>query len=456
MISKTTLALAVAGFVTATAKQATPVIPRWISADKHGYGYILTSYWNGTYNYEGSTSFSWDFDYNCVRSYAYSYSDYQWAESSYCNNVVTEYHSLYGCSQQNVGYISLEKEMNDWVDDFTISWGTGFTDPVWGYDNYHVLEHKSDWAYIYMRPSDNAIEFIVDASGGNYDMVAYFPSGLTVDNTTYGVYDFELRYGQCANNATFGLFKSLRSFKAKPALEKPADLAKPRPQVLASVGGVRSLFKSKPKAMVALPDKATFALNKQAAVAGESPFKLFKNVAAPKTGKVQSLLAGDSKMAKVKAFVATLKSKDSTYDEQLEKEVDMIFMMADSNFDGFITKAELKAAIIASGEQVNEAELNFVFAYIDANADGKISRQELINFAKSFNQQLYTREQKTDIIFMYYDTNSDGYLNKSEIKTLLKDAQGHASDADVEWFLAVVDSDWDGKISWYELYAIVE
>jgi len=77
--------------------------------------------------------------------------------------------------------------MNKTMSDFTISWGSGFSDPVWGYDNYHVLEHRSDYVYIYMRPSDKAIEFIVDSSRGDgIDRVMYYPSGLTVDNTVNG------------------------------------------------------------------------------------------------------------------------------------------------------------------------------------------------------------------------------------------------------------------------------
>jgi hypothetical protein len=95
--------------------------------------------------------------------------------------------------------------MNTWLDQFTVSYGAGFTDPIWGYNNYHVLEHKSEFTYIYMRPTDNAIEFVVNANNQGVDYVAYFPAGLTVDNSTQGVWDYNLRYGVCANNATFAL-----------------------------------------------------------------------------------------------------------------------------------------------------------------------------------------------------------------------------------------------------------
>ena len=89
------------------------------------------------------------------------------------------------------------------MDQFSISWGSGYSDPVWNYGNYHVLEHKSDYTYIYMRPSDNAIEYVVE-SYPNYqaDVVTYYPYGLSVDNSTFGVWDFDLKYASCANNAT--------------------------------------------------------------------------------------------------------------------------------------------------------------------------------------------------------------------------------------------------------------
>ena len=345
MLAKAVLALAVVGTVSA-ASATRPVVPRWISADKHGYGYLLNSYWNGTYNYEGSTSFSWDFDYNCARSYFYSYTDYSWAEASYCNNYVNAYHSLYGCESYYAGYYSLEQETNKWLDDFTISWGSGFTDPVWGYDNYHVLEHKSEWTYIYMRPSDKAIEFIVDSNYGDSDVVVYYPSGLTVDNTTYGVWDYDLRYGYCANNNTYSFAKNFfspRSFSAKPAHSKPANLAaKPKPESFAKVGGVKALFQNKnaqPKSLLNAPEKATFLLNKEQ-LATKSPLGLFLNAkpvaaaAKPETkvksffqqaaaaAKPASFKATDDKFQKFKSFVSTLQGQNLATDSKLSQEVD--------------------------------------------------------------------------------------------------------------------------------------
>ena len=131
MISKTVLALTIIGTVVAQ-HAFLPVIPPWISADKHGNGYYISSYWNGTVNYEGETSFSWDFDYNCIRLYFEQYSDKSWGEFSYCDNVVNAYHSQQGCHTEDIGYASLEEGAKEWAKDFTIDWGSGHPDPVWG------------------------------------------------------------------------------------------------------------------------------------------------------------------------------------------------------------------------------------------------------------------------------------------------------------------------------------
>lgn len=108
------LALTIVGTVAAAVR---PIIPRWISADKYGSAYVLINNWNGTYSYEASTTFSWDFDYNCARTYAYSYSTYDWSEASYCQNTVTEYSTETGkCRSEYVGYYNLEQEVKDQMD----------------------------------------------------------------------------------------------------------------------------------------------------------------------------------------------------------------------------------------------------------------------------------------------------------------------------------------------------
>lgn len=279
-----------------------------------------------------------------------------------------------------------------------------------------------------MRPSDNAIEYTVE-SYPNYqaDVVTYYPYGLTVDNSTYGVWDFDLKHASCANNASQFLSNKIfhhgKSLGAKPALEKPTLNGKPTVAAAApALGGVRSLFAAKPKAMFGAPSKDSFVLAKDL-VAKKSPMSLFKASVAPKAdNKLQSLFkakpSNDERFVAVKAFINNFKP-ESLISTDLQAEVDEVFSVADSNRDGFILPAELKAAMHAEGQLVSDEEIQFVFLLIDANQDGKVSWNECYNFAKSqggLNVSLYTRSEKVNIIFQYYDLNKDGFLNQSEVK----------------------------------------
>ena len=368
MLTKAALALAIVGTVSA-ANNAT--FPRWISADKYGYGYVLSAYYNNTYNYEGSTSFSWDFDYNCIRSYWYSYSDYSWGESSYCNGYLKEDTSYSTCQQSYYGYYDLEAQYESWLADFTISWGAGYKDPVWGYDNYHVYEHKRDWTYLYVRPSDQVIEFIVDSNNYDADIVSYFPSGLTWDKTVSGVYDYELRYGTCANNASLSSFTKLFAPKVSVnKMAKPANNEKPRAHA-APAGGVKSLFHTASKAAPAAPAKSTFVVNK-AQAAPSAPTAMFKNMKAeakPATSSIKSMFKAAATSAPQASKLAQVKSylKSYTDDSSLAQEIDAVFAIIDTNQDGYITPAEVRAAVIASGDQITDQELQMVYLLIDSN-----------------------------------------------------------------------------------------
>jgi len=53
---------------------------------------------------------------------------------------------------------------------------------------------------------------------------------------------------------------------------------------------------------------------------------------------------------------------------------------ADTDFDGFLTKEEIKAAFAANGQTITDAELDAAFAKADTDADGKLSLDELTKF----------------------------------------------------------------------------
>jgi hypothetical protein len=79
MLSKTSILLTIVGTVAADL-----YIPRRVSEYSSGWGYGITLYPNGTYNYNSYMSFDWDLDLNCAYLYAQSYDDYSWFEQSTC------------------------------------------------------------------------------------------------------------------------------------------------------------------------------------------------------------------------------------------------------------------------------------------------------------------------------------------------------------------------------------
>ena len=76
-------------------------------------------------------------------------------ELSVCQGQAKAYHSKYGCSSF-LDDTNFGNTTQSWLDDLTIDHGYD-SDPVWGKDNFRVLEHKTDQVMIYLRDSDSAI-----------------------------------------------------------------------------------------------------------------------------------------------------------------------------------------------------------------------------------------------------------------------------------------------------------
>ena len=43
------------------------------------------------------------------------------------------------------------------MNNFTITWGSGYQEPIWKSGSYQVVEHKKDSTFIYYRTTDNVI-----------------------------------------------------------------------------------------------------------------------------------------------------------------------------------------------------------------------------------------------------------------------------------------------------------
>ena len=68
-----------------------------------------------------------------------------------------------------------------------------------------------------------------------------------------------------------------------------------------------------------------------------------------------------------------------------------------------------------------------------------------------------TKTEKINFLMNSYDTNKNGVLGFAEIKNLLIDlGYSNPTSNEVYWFISLIDTNRDNKISWSELYNSLE
>ncbi len=69
--------------------------------------------------------------------------------------------------------------MQAWADSYSEEVYDNTIDPVWNAkSDYTLLKDPSKESQIYIRNTDQVIEYIVDKSDATHDIVIYFPDGL--------------------------------------------------------------------------------------------------------------------------------------------------------------------------------------------------------------------------------------------------------------------------------------
>lgn len=437
MISKTSVFLTIVGTVAVGA-----YLPRKIDDSYHGWGYGIRAYNNGSYEYEGYTQFSWDFDLNCFYAYGQSYEDYSWAEASYCNNYLKAYDSeSYQCYNEYVGYVDIEGETDSYFNKFYLDHGY-LADPVWGYGSFRVLEHGVENVYIYLNDND-AIEYIVEYSyGGSSDNVMYFPYGLVADNYTYYDWEFDLKYGYCPSYKSTNYKKALgvlrpKSLKSEssPLKALPAN-ATVRPTALLT--DVKKIAKKAEVAPIAKKMTSFFGMN------------LFSNHTVEENANYTTEF-------RHMAMVMSNFARVNLYDAQLEQEVDQFFAIADLNGDGYLSPAEIDYVYTAYGYPLSDDEVALIFLIADLDQDGYISWYEMYTLAQQNSaKSLYSKSEVTDIVFQFYDYNGDGYLSNYEFTNFLQDSDPTLTQDYIDQIFYIIDSNGDYYISWYELYTVIQ
>lgn len=106
-----------------------------------------------------------------------------------------------------------------------------------GGDTYILTKHQYKKQYLYIRPSDMALVYFVDATGDE-TKILHFPTGLVYDTTLSGVWDFSFKYGHCPER-----FSNIRTFLTKNLMNQPV-IPENGLRGSEAVGGVRALFRS--------------------------------------------------------------------------------------------------------------------------------------------------------------------------------------------------------------------
>jgi Ca2+-binding EF-hand superfamily protein len=140
-------------------------------------------------------------------------------------------------------------------------------------------------------------------------------------------------------------------------------------------------------------------------------------------------------------------------------QLDYIFLVSDTNKDRKLSKAEIRALAKRQGEKIDQKDLDFGFKILDTNFDGLVSYQEILDAAEKYNKnspfdlKQYSKVEKTNFLFNRYDTSKNGFLSAAEIKVFLIDiGYTNPSDKDVKWIVSLMDTNFDGKVTWNELY----
>jgi hypothetical protein len=86
---------------------------------------------DGSSTYEGIAKFSWDFDYNCMRTEYTDYNTFQWYEEIYCKDLYLKYDSVAGCSNSTIENLSIKNDILGFFEGFNVSQMNYQRDPIW-------------------------------------------------------------------------------------------------------------------------------------------------------------------------------------------------------------------------------------------------------------------------------------------------------------------------------------
>ncbi|XP_024134505.1 calcium-binding mitochondrial carrier protein SCaMC-1 isoform X1 [Oryzias melastigma] len=125
------------------------------------------------------------------------------------------------------------------------------------------------------------------------------------------------------------------------------------------------------------------------------------------------------------------------------KTYEELFAKLDTNRDGKVDVAELRAGLAAMGIRTENQAAQKIISAGDKNKD------EFLDFGE-FSKYLKDHEKKIQLVFKSLDKNNDGTINISEIKQSLADLGLTISTEEAKTILKTIDADGTMSVDWNE------
>ncbi|KAJ8409482.1 hypothetical protein AAFF_G00228830 [Aldrovandia affinis] len=131
------------------------------------------------------------------------------------------------------------------------------------------------------------------------------------------------------------------------------------------------------------------------------------------------------------------------WDAESKRSYEDLFKKLDTNKDGKVDVAELRAGLTAMGISFRKGAAQKIVSSGDKNKDGSLDFQE-------FSRYLKEHEKKLRLTFKRLDKNNDGRLDSSEIQSSLLELGVDITKEDAQKILQSIDVDGTMTVDWNE------
>ena len=131
---------------------------------------------------------------------------------------------------------------------------------------------------------------------------------------------------------------------------------------------------------------------------------------------------GDGKITKEELFSGLQELKKEESDEEIKKEVEIIFSNIDNDQNGYLEYEEFIRAAVDKEYFLSDNFLRFAFDYFDRDKNGQISFNEIKQLFNQSEKNKYNNEIQSQLQknFQEMDINGDGILSFEEFVQMTK------------------------------------